>query len=619
MLRSFLCPMALLFCAAMLAWCQTTFPVEPLRPESVAEPPGAADVRSLMESSKASPAELLTTEEKSNFTETGSYAEAVALARLLEKRSRYAKIIPIGRTPEGRELLVLMASKSRAFTPELVRKSGKPLVFVQNGIHSGEIAGKAASLMLMRDLLITGRHAALLDHAHVATLLVFNIDGHEMASPYLRINQNGPRSMGFRATAQRLNLNRDYVKADAPEMQAWLRFYNAWLPHLLIDHHVTNGLDFQYDLTIDMPENEDVALPLARWTRERFLPSLYEAMEGDGHIMAPYGYFDPAQPGRGYRTQIFSPRFSQAYAAARNRAGLLIETHSLKRFRTRVWSHYDVTLNALRAIAADPDALLSAIDLADKATVGLGGSDAMLVLEGRHSQQTEDFVFRGVTVEQKPAPIAGGTVAHYTLPRTEVPTKLYRHQEAAVMVRVPEAWAVPAAWTEVAEKLALHGVPVERLPAAREARCETYQLSEPRFATAPVEGRFPVSSVKAQATEAPCTLPAGTVMVPARHASARIAAHLLEPSAPDSLLRWGLMHSVFERKEYFSPYVMEPIAQRMAGQHPALREEFEKRLREDAAFAANPRQRLEWFYNRSPYAEPGYLEYPVRRVWFTRR
>ncbi len=617
MLRSFHALGMLAVCLVLAANAQTTYSVEPIRPVSVAEPPGAAEARSLADSTKASPAELLTTDERSNFLETGPYKEVVALARQIEKRSRYAKLISIGRTPEGHEMLVLMASKSRAFTPELVRKSGKPLVFIQNAIHSGEVASKPASMMLMRDLLVTGRHAALLDHMHVASILVFNIDGHEMASRYLRVNQNGPRAMGFRATAQRLNLNREYVKADAPEMQCWLRYYNAWLPHLLIDHHVTNGMDHQYDLTIDMPENDDIALPLARWTRDRFLPILYQHMEAGGHIMAPYGYFDPTHPERGYRTQIFSPRFSQAYAAARNRAGLLIETHSLKTYRTRVWSHYDVTLHALQAIAQDPAALVSATNLADAATRGLGGSDASLILEGKHSQQTEDFVFRGVTVEQAPAPIAGGTVARYTLPRTEIPTRLFRRQEAAVAVRVPEAWAVPAAWTVVAEKLSLHGVPFQRLSAPREGRCERYQLSEPKFASVPSEGRFPLTDIKTQTVESSCTLPAGTLLVSARDASARIAAHLLEPNAPDSLLRWGLMHSLFERKEYFGAYVMEPIAQRMAAEHPTLREQFELRLREDAAFAASPRLRLEWFYNRSPYAEPGYLEYPIQRVWFT--
>lgn len=596
---------------------QSTALAAPLHPASVAEPPGAAEARSLAESTGASPPELLTTEEKTGYRETGPYTEAVALARELEKRSRYARLIPIGKSAEGRDLMVLLASKDRAFRPEQAAKTGKPLIFAQSGIHSGEIAGKSAMLMLMRDILVTGRHAGLLDQVNFAILLVFNADGHEMHTPYRRINQQGPASMGTRATAQQLNLNRDYMKAEAPEMHAWLRFFNAWMPDLVIDHHVTNGMDFQYDLTIDMPENGDAAFPVARWTTDRCLPGLYKRMEGDGHLMAPYGFFDISRPERGYRTQIFSPRFSQAYAAARNRAGLLIETHSLKTFRTRVWAHYDVTLHALSIIAENPAALTGASKQADDTTRALGGSDAMLFLAGKHSGQTEPFTFRGVTVKQEPAPIAGGTIPVYSLPRVDVPTKIYKHQDAAVQVKVPEAWAIPAAWAHLTAKLDLHGVPYERLLAEKEVTCETYRLSNARFSPAPVEGRVPVT-VDAKAEPGRCILAAGTVMVSSRHRSARVAAHFLEPAAPDSLVYWGYFHTIFERRGYFSPYVMEQVAQRMAAQSPELREEFEAKVKSDPDFANNPRQRLEWFYERSPYADTDYLEYPVKRVWLSR-
>jgi hypothetical protein len=607
--------LAVLSAACLTA--QPTLPSAPLPPVSVAEPPGADAVSSLTASTQASPPEFLTTEEKSAYSRTGSYDEAVNLARAIERKSRHAKLLSIGRTAEGRELYVLIASKDRAFTPAAVERSGKPMVLVQNAIHSGEVAGKGATLMLMRDLLVSGLHASLLDQVHVAALLVFNADAHEMATPFARINQNGPAAMGYRATAQRLNLNRDFVKADAPEMQAWLSFYNAWLPHLLIDHHVTNGMDHQYDLTIDMPENEDTGFPLARWTRDRFLPTLYQRMEADGHVMAPYGYFNPAQPERGYRTQIFSPRYSQAYAAARNRVGLLVETHSLKSFRTRVWSHYDVTLHALQAVAAEPGRMLEAVRLTERATQALGGSDGMLFLEGKHSEASEPFVFRGVTVEQREAPVAGGTIPVYRLPLTETPTRLYRRQQAAVQVKLPEAWAIPAAWAHLAPKLRLHGVPIQTLDAARTGRCEQYSLHDPQFSQTPVEGRFLVT-VRTQAQTADCSLPPGTLLVSARHPSARIAAHLLEPQGPDSLLHWGFLHSVLTRTEYFSPYTMEPIAQKMLEEQPALRAEFETKLAEDETFRTNPRQRLEWFFNRSAYAEPGYREYPILRVWFTR-
>lgn len=587
---------------------------DPIRPASAFEPPGAEVVRSLTESTAAAPAALLTTEERSAFRETGPYAEAVALAREFEKRSRFAKLISIGRSAEGRDLCVLIASKDRAFSPEQARRTGKPVVLVQNGIHSGEIAGKSAMLMLLRDLLVTGRHAALLDKVIVANLLVFNVDGHENRSRFHRMNQNGPEAMGFRGTAQRLNLNRDYMKADAPEMQALLRFYSAWRPHLLIDHHVTDGMDFQYDLTIDMPMQDEVALPLARWTRDAFLPRLYEGMQRDGHILGPYGYFDSLHPERGFRTQIFEPRYSHSYAAVQNRAGLLVETHSLKRFRTRVWAHYDVTLHALQTIAANPEALLTATQLADKTIAALGGSSATLYLEGKHAPQSEPFLFRGLTPERTIAPLAGGEYTTYKLPAVDVETRIYRQLEMAKGVVLPEGYVVPAAWTEVLEKLRLHGVRTETLATPRKFQCGEYTLHDPVLARQSFEGRVRVEA-RAEETRSVCEVPAGSVLAPMNQPAARVAANLLEPDAPDSLFRWGFFHALFERKEYFSAYVMEPYAQRMLELNPSLRAEFEKRLQQDAAFAANQRARLEWFYQRSPYAEPGYAKYPVLRVW----
>jgi murein tripeptide amidase MpaA len=222
---------------ACVGWAQ-------VRPSSGVEPPGAAAVQSLADSTKASSKELLTVAEKTGFEETGTYDEVLRLARELEQRSPWVKVQTIGKTPQGRDLLLIVVSKEKSFTAEAARRSTKPAVLIQNGIHAGEIGGKDASLMLIRDLAITKRHEALLNRANVLFIPVFNVDGHENRSPYHRINQNGPKEMGFRGTAQRLNLNRDYMKAEAPEMQAWLRVYREWLPEFFIDNHGPTGRTF---------------------------------------------------------------------------------------------------------------------------------------------------------------------------------------------------------------------------------------------------------------------------------------------------------------------------------------------------------------------------------------
>jgi murein tripeptide amidase MpaA len=323
-----------------------------LGPHSAFEPPAAKTAASLTASSQASPRDLLTTGEKSGWSETAPYAEAVEIARRIERASRWVKVLDFGTSPEGRPMIALAVSKDRAFTPAAAAAANKAVILIQSGIHAGEIEGKDTALMLVRDLAVTRRFAAWLDHVIVLVIPVFNVDGHESFSPYHRVNQNGPKSTGLRATAQRLNLNRDYVKADAPEMRAWLRLFHAWSPDFLIDNHVTDGADFQYDVTWDMARNQDLGEPAAAWVRERFLPELDRLMSAEGHLMSPYGGMRPVPGGpREFFMEVFSPRYSHLYAAVNNRPALLVETHSLKAAKTRAWAHYDIMRSTIETIA----------------------------------------------------------------------------------------------------------------------------------------------------------------------------------------------------------------------------------------------------------------------------
>src|ERR1035437_182862 len=237
--------------AAAFAWAQ-----DPIAPHSAYEPPAAKAARSLAASTKASPPGLLTT---------------VEISRRLERASRFVKVLDIGATPEGRTMIALVVSKDRAFTPELAARTGKVIMLMQSGIHAGEIEGKDTALMLVRDMVVGKKYAAWLDRMIFVIIPVFNVDGHEYFSPYHRPSQNGPKSTGLRANAQRMNLNRDYIKADTPEMRAWLKIFNTWNPDFHIDNHVTDGSDFQYDVTWDMARNQDIAEPAGAWVRERFV------------------------------------------------------------------------------------------------------------------------------------------------------------------------------------------------------------------------------------------------------------------------------------------------------------------------------------------------------------
>src|SRR5260370_18527529 len=135
---------------ATFAWAQ-----DPIAPHSAMEPPAAKAAASLAASTKASPADLLTTGEKSDWNETAPYAEAVDISHRLERASRFVKVLDIGTTPEGRSMIALVVSKDRAFTPEAAARTGKVVMLIQSGIHADEIEGKDTALMLVRDIDVT--------------------------------------------------------------------------------------------------------------------------------------------------------------------------------------------------------------------------------------------------------------------------------------------------------------------------------------------------------------------------------------------------------------------------------------------------------------------------------
>lgn len=594
----------------LIAWCG--FAQSP--PQSGVLTDAMRDTASLVASTKRAPAQFLTRFESSQYLETGSYAEALDFARKLERASSAVRVLKIGVTPQGRDLIVIVVSKDGAFDSVAAHKTGKPVVFIQNGIHAGEIAGKDASLMLLRDVVVTKKFAGWLDHVILAVMPVFNVDGHERVSVYNRINQNGPKAMGFRATATRYNLNRDYIKADTPEMRAWLRFYTAWLPEFFIDNHVTDGADYQYDLTIDAPTRQEVWPTVGAWTQDVYLPLLKQAMAADGHVMAPYGEFaDPADASKGLVADAFSPRYSHIYAAAQNRASLLVETHSLKPHRTQVWSHYDLMRHTIDAVAAHASALTNAEQAADAAVAKLAGQGTVFLAGETDMSAGEPFVFQGVSSVNSASAISGGSYAVYGNTPLEINTQFFAKVKPTVMPRVPVAYAIPRQWTQVIELLRLHGVAMHPLAGRKTVEVEVYRFSAPTWAERPFEGHH-LLAVKTAVVRERQEIPAGSMMVPMNQRAARVAMQILEPDAPDSAVRWNFFDTIFEQKEYFSPYVMEKIAKKMLDGDAKLRQEFENQVRSDSKFAANPRARLAWLYQHSKYYESDKDVYPVLRV-----
>ncbi|MFC5435661.1 M14 family metallopeptidase [Rhodanobacter umsongensis] len=557
--------------------------------------------------------------EAAHFRTTPSYADTMAyLQRLQRAAPGLIHLATFGSTPEGRPMTVVIASGDGTFDPGAARAAGKPVVLVQAGIHPGEIEGKDAGLMLLRDIAVTGKYPHLLDHLVLVYIPVFNVDGHENASPYHRINQNGPASMGFRAQSQYLNLNRDYVKADAPEMLAWLALWQHWLPDFLIDVHTTDGADYQYDLTWYTEDPHKLDPVIEAWQHHAIIDEAIPAYEKRGHLASIYLEFkDGRDPRKGIVNFGSGPRFSTGYAALQDRPALLIETHMLKPYANRVRATYDLVELMLEQIDRHPAALSTATARADADTVARANDPrARVPLTFEADPRSTPYRLKGYAFTLSRSDISSSPWIRYDPgePRT-YDIANWNGLRPALSITPPAAYAVPPQWTVIIARLDAHGIRYTRLDRAVATRAEAYQLDAPAWASKPFEGHLMLRSFSLHAASRELTLPAGTVIVPLDQRGANVAIELLEPQAPDSLLQWGYLGAIFEAKEYGEPRVVEKLARAMLAKDPALKAEFERKLRDDPAFAADPGARLQFFFERSPwYAAQRVGAYPVMRL-----
>ncbi|MBL8642923.1 MAG: M14 family metallopeptidase [Rhodospirillaceae bacterium] len=551
----------------------------------------------------------ITPSEQSGLTASPNYADTIAFLKKMAEVSPLIRLKTFGKTPMGRDMVVAIVSMDDPGAADPKLNPAKPVLLVQGGIHSGEIDGKDAGLMLLRDIAFKGK-ARLIENVNFLFVPVFNIDGHERSGMYNRPNQRGPVSQGWRTTAQNLNLNRDYVKADAPEMRAMLRLIQTYKPDFYMDAHVTDGMDYQYDITYGFQGDSGnwAASPnIAQWMREVFRRDADAALTANGHTPGPLIFErDPRDPMAGRVNDGFSPRFSQTYGDIIHMASVLIENHSLKNYRRRVLGTYVLLEQTLATLARD-GAALRATAAKDKAARPAQLPTAW-TLEEKAGRTVE---FLPVAHEMWSSPASGVTEVRWlgkAAPAANVP--LYESR-ATIQLNRAKAYIVPPTKAEVIERLKVQGLRLETFDAEKTVTVEMVKFPDAKHASQPFEGRFLVTPGPATRAAQQVTFPAGSVRVPTDQDLGDLAVMLLDPESEDSFFAWGFFPEIMQRTEYAEGYVMAPLAERMMAADPKLKAEFEAKVAADDAFAKDPRARLAWFYARTPYYDAAYKQYPV--------
>jgi hypothetical protein len=569
----------------------------------------------------AGPQALETLSERSGFRVTGRYDEVGRLcAEFVKAFPGNVRSFEFGRTPEGRPMLALAISKSGALTPEDARERGIPVMLAQGGIHAGEIDGKDAGFLAIREMLQGKLAKGALDSFVFVFVPVFNVDGHERFGRYNRPNQNGPEEMGWRVNAQNYNINRDYTKADSPEMQAMLRLLDAWDPVLYVDLHVTDGAQFEVDVSNNLePRNTgDQGMQAGG---DALMKELNAALTAQRSLPVDFypSFRDQDDPMSGFDASPYPPRFSTGYWAIRNRFSLLVETHSWKDYPTRVRVTHNILIKLSEMMAKQGRDWRKLAREADARAEKLGGQD--VVLDYQPGPHTVMIDFRGYAFTREPSAISGALVTRYDPTKPQVWRVPYRDTLVSKLtVRAPRgAYVIPAAHAAwLGERLAVHGIRFERQErAVKAANVEAFRATKVTFGTAPFENHFS-ATVEGQWKEERQDIPAGSLIVPIAQPKARLVLTLLEPLCGDSYVSWGFFNAVFEQKEYMEAYVAEDVAKEMLASDPKLAAEFKQRLATDAAFAKDPQARLDFFYKRHSSYDQRLNLYPVLRISGTR-
>ncbi|HZV65092.1 MAG TPA: M14 family metallopeptidase, partial [Telluria sp.] len=530
--------------------------------------------------------DLSTVSERSGFQSTGRYDEVIKLCAAFQKAyPKDVKCIEFGRTPEGRPMQALIVTRTGAMTPQAAKRRGLPVMLVQGGIHAGEIDGKDAGFLALREVLENRVAPGSLDKQVLLFVPVFNVDGHERFAKWNRPNQRGPVEMGWRTTAQNFNLNRDYVKADAPEMHAMLALVNAWDPIAYVDLHVTDGAKFEHDVSIQVepvysgdPEFRKAGLEL----RANVIADITRAgSQPQSYYMS---FVENDNPASGFADGVSEPRFSTGYFQLRNRLAMLVETHSWKDYPTRVKITHNTIVSLLAQVAQHGAEWQKAARDADARALQLAGTPVALTYKTTDQAHMVDF--RGYAYTRTPSEVSGMLMTHYDESKPQIWTVPLRDEVLPdLMVNAPGAgYIVPAAQAAmVGQKLALHGISYRVLGTAQDKMdVETFRAEKAAFAPGSFESHQRLTVQGAWKPE-PRAVGKGALFVPIAQPKARLVMAMLEPQAPDSLLAWGEFNNAFERKEYMEEYVAEDVAREQMAADPALAAEFKRKLETDAA------------------------------------
>jgi len=493
--------------------------------------------------------------EVTSYRETSSYIDVRKFLDSLRVLGAPLAFGSVGKTSEGRDIPYVVASRPLVSTPAAAKALGRPIVYVQGNIHAGEVEGKEALLALLRDLTFSPA-PNVLDSIVLIAVPIYNADGNERFAPQAvnRREQNGPESVGTRANAQNLDLNRDYVKAEAPETRASLAMFNAWDPDVFVDLHTTDGSFHGYALTYS-PSLSPAAVFGGVYARDSLLPLLRERVRTrDGFEIFDYGNFISDEPGlvrdttvhEAWATYDSRPRFGTNYYGIRGRIAILSEAFSHDSLARRIASTRAFVSEILSLVAEKGVAIRSLSARADSLPLAWGRSPDSLQMVAIRSEIVATPRMMDVLKEDLEK-TADSSLTQPGVPRGERRTGRVHTVRMPVYDRFistldrtpPAAYVVAPQDTGVVRLLRLHGIRVDRSDSAWTARGEGYVIDSIITSPRQFQGHHEIRLMGRWQRGIQSLAPRSFIVSTAQPLGA-LAVYLLEPESDDGFTTWNL-------------------------------------------------------------------------------
>lgn len=548
---------------------------------------------------------------KSNKTFT--YDKLIEAYVSLDNEYESANLLEVGTTDIGKPLHLLIISENGETDIEKLKQEDKRIVFVNNGIHAGESCGIDASYELAKEILDPNNKLhQLLDRVVLVVIPVYNVGGMLNRGQFSRANQNGPEEHGFRANAQNLDLNRDFIKCDSRNAMILNQVFTAWDPDIFIDTHTTNGSDHQYTLTVISTQRNKQNPIIGRFQHELMVPDLFREMENSKMEITPYIYPTKRDPQYGVKDFLETPRFSSGYATLFNCISFITEAHVFKPYSDRVIQTKAFLKTVIKYVHSNASTIKK---IRKEAFEFQKNQDSFPISWELDTTQFVELNFKGFETEIRKSDLTKLEMRFYDRTKPyDKSIKYYNSYRASIEVNKPKYYILPQAYRDVIERLKWNKVNMTTIKNDTQITVSVYYIEDFKTSPKPYEAHYLHSKVQVKKELQTLQFYKGDILIPCNQKNIRYIIETLEPQAVDSYFTWNFFDGVLQQKEWFSDYAFEPKAKQILAENDKLRAEFEAKQKNDSLFRKNNFDQIYFIYKRSKYYEKSAFRYPIYRL-----